>query len=180
MKSSVKRKGPPLTLAVLSIDRWLSKTSSVLAIVGITALVAAILVVVGDILWRRIGGQSFIGAVDLTQFSVVIAASLAIPYAFSRQSHVRVDLLSGVLSTSVTRLLDVLALALCVGILCFLFLLSWGRMMEIWTYGDVSQDLAIPMVYFWSALLVGLGLSVAICSIKAIKLALTGDFSDDN
>lgn len=167
-------------MAALRMDRWLCKVSSCLAMVGIAALVVAIIVVVGDIFWRRIGGQSFIGAVDLTQFSVVIAASLAIPYAFSEQSHVRVDLLSEVFPASVMKGLDFLALLLCVGILAFLLKLSWGRMLEVWTYGDVSQDLAIPMVYFWSALLLGLGLSIAICAVKAFKVAFTGDFSNDD
>ena len=42
----------------------------------------AIAIVVIDIIWRRIGGQSMVGAVDLTQFCVMAAASWAIPYAF--------------------------------------------------------------------------------------------------
>lgn len=65
------------------LDAGLVRATGWLAMAGICALVAAIAVVVGDIVWRRIGGGSFIGSVDLTQLSVMIAVSWSIPYAFA-------------------------------------------------------------------------------------------------
>lgn len=170
--------GPPNKSAVHLIDAWLGRITMIGALAGIMVLTVAILVVVGDIIWRRIGGGSFIGAVDLTQLSVVIAASFSIPYAFSTGAHVKVDLLGNHLSDGMKRFLDVLAALFGACLLSFLLWLTWGRAMEVWGYGDVSQDLAIPMILYWGALIVGLFLSVLVCLLIAAKFIVTKEPTD--
>lgn len=160
-------------LAAFSVraDKLLRKLTSLLAILGISALVVAITVVVGDIIWRRLGGGSFIGSVDLTQLSVMFAVSMAIPYAFSTGSHVSVDLLSQSFSTGFNRFLEIIAYLFGATITAFLCWLTTRRTNEIWTYGDVSQDLALPMIWYWAALCFGLGLSTFVCLIRVLRLA---------
>jgi len=170
--------GSPVNSATLLIDRWLGRLAMFGALFGILVLTVAILVVVGDIIWRRIGGGSFIGAVDLTQLSVVVAASLSIPYAFSTGAHVKVDLLGKYLSQGMKRFLDAMAALFGACLLGFLLWLTWGRAMEVWGYGDVSQDLAIPMILFWGALILGLFLSVLVCLLAAAKIVLLRDTPD--
>lgn len=168
---SSKTKGGGVTALVSRADRGLGTVSAVLAVVGMCALVVAIAVVIGDIVWRRIGGGSFIGSVDLTQFSVMIAVSLAIPYAFAMGGHVSVDLLTRNIGPLANRILDIAASltgAVITGFLCWL---SMGRAGEIWTYGDVSQDLALPMIWAWGALVFGLGFSALICTVRALRVA---------
>ena len=169
-RASVSRGGVIAALA-MRLDNGLVAVSALLAVLGMCALVVAIAVVIGDIVWRRIGGGSFIGSVDLTQFSVMIAVSLAIPYAFATSGHVSVDLLSRAVSPMATHILNVtasLAGAVITGFLCWL---SMGRAVEIWTYGDVSQDLALPMIWAWSSLVFGLGFSALICTVRALCMA---------
>lgn len=152
------------------LQRALSGLTRVMAYIGIAALMGAIVVVVGDIIWRRIGGGSFIGAVDLTQFCVMAAAAWSIPYAFAHQAHVSVDLFGERIPSCMSRWLAILA-ALMSALLCaFLLYLSWQRAMEQWTYGDVSQDLAIPMIAFWVFLLSGLAISVLVNSVMLLQL----------
>ncbi len=165
--------GSSILSVARSLDNALTHVTKAMALIGVSALVMAILVVVGDVIWRRIGGQSFIGSVDLTQFSVVIAASFAIPYAFARGSHVRVDLINGIMPDRVLHLLDVTAHLFAAVLLLFILWLTFGRAREIWAYGDVSQDLAIPMVLFWGGLVLGLALSVIVSAVKALILLLT-------
>ena len=166
--------GGPLAAFASHGDRLLVRLTAALAILGMCALIVAIAVVVGDILWRRVGGGSFIGSVDLTQFSVMIAVSLAIPYAFATGGHVSVDLLTRSLSTRANHILEICANLAGLAITAFLCWLSAGRAREIWSYGDVSQDLALPMIWFWNALVVGLGLSAFVCAIHAFRLMLAG------
>lgn len=170
--------GSPRRSAIQLIDGWLGKITMVGALLGITVLTIAILVVVGDIIWRRIGGGSFIGAVDLTQLSVVVAASLSIPYAFTKGAHVKVDLLGNHLSNGAKRFLDAAAALFGACLLSYLLWLTWGRAMEVWGYGDVSQDLAIPMILYWAALIVGLFLSVVVCLLIAAKLVIAKELPD--
>ena len=176
MKTTSQKPGkePPIISAVRLLDRGVASLTTLMAYVGIGALTAAIVVVVLDIAWRRIGGGSFIGAVDLTQFSVVAAASWAIPYAFSRNAHVSVDLLHDYFSSAVTRALDAAAALISAALMAFVLWLSWGRAMEVWGYGDVSQDLAVPMILAWSFLLSGFAVSFVNCAVNFLKILILG------
>lgn len=167
-------KGGAAAALALRLDGGLLKLTAAMAIMGICALVVAIAVVVGDIIWRRVGGGSFIGAVDLTQFSVMIAVSWSIPYAFATGSHVTVDLLSKAFTANATRWLDIGASLTGAVISGFLGWLSAGRAWEVWGYGDVSQDLAIPMILFWSFLVSGLTMSVIVCLVRIARLLSPG------
>ena len=165
------REGGQLTAFIVSMDALLRKLTSALAILGIAALVVAIAVVVGDIVWRRLGGGSFIGSVDLTQLTVMLAVSMAIPYAFSTGAHVSVDLLNQSFRAGFNRFLEIIAYLFGAIITAFLCWLTIRRTNEIWTYGDVSQDLALPMIWYWAALCIGLGLSTLVCLIRVLRLA---------
>lgn len=145
------------------------------AYVGIGALAIAILIVVVDVIWRRIGDQALIGAVDLTQLCVMAAAFLSIPHAFVRRSHVVVDLLAGGLSDRGRRLLDLLGAVLSMAVLGLILYLGWGRAMEQLRYGDVSQDLAIPMIWYWGFALAGAGLSVLAAFAFFLRRLMEGD-----
>lgn len=160
---------------VQRLDAGLLRLTSALALLGIFALVVAIAVVVGDIVWRRLGGGSFIGSVDLTQLSVMIAVSLSIPYAFASGGHVTIDLLGRAVGRRGKRMLDVAAGVLGACVTAFLCWLSAKRGWEVWGYGDVSQDLAIPMSLFWSALVAGLGLSAVVCLVRAARRAASAE-----
>ncbi|MEM7068894.1 MAG: TRAP transporter small permease [Pseudomonadota bacterium] len=160
------------------LDDRLRQFTNVMAIIGIAFLILAVTVVVGDIVWRRIGGGSFIGAIDLTQFSVMAAVSWSIPYVFSVGGHVRVDLLSGWFNNAIKRVLDCIAYLIGAGMSGFLCWLSSKRGMEIWTYGDVSQDLAIPMIWFWAFLISGLAISTLVCLVRASRIAVDTGFGD--
>ena len=166
---TLSKSGSAAALA-LRLDGALLKLTAAMAIAGICALIVAVAVVVGDIIWRRVGGGSFIGAVDLTQFSVMIAVSWSIPYAFATGSHVTVDLLSEAYSPNATRWLDIFASLTGALIAGFLGWLSAGRAWEILGYGDVSQDLAIPMILFWGFLVSGLAMSVVVCVVRMANL----------
>ncbi|MEQ5778115.1 MULTISPECIES: TRAP transporter small permease [unclassified Thalassospira] len=169
------RDEPQLRAAVRRLDHIMTRITDIFAFAGMTALIGAIAVVVADIVWRRIGGQSFIGAVDLTQFCVMAAASWAIPHAFSTGAHVTVDLFGKRTFRGFFRVVDTLIPLTGAALMAFLFYLSWGRAMEQLAYGDVSQNLAIPMILFWVFLLSGLALSTLVCFVKFLKFVFTGE-----
>tara|TARA_R110002012_G_scaffold85196_1_gene212637 strand:- start:105 stop:641 length:537 start_codon:yes stop_codon:yes gene_type:complete len=164
-----------LRAAVRRLDGVISRITDMFAFAGMSALIGAIAVVVIDIVWRRIGGQSFIGAVDLTQFCVMAAASWAIPHAFSTEAHVTVDLFGKKQFRAFFKIIDALIPLTGAALMAFLFYLSWERAMEQLAYGDVSQNLAIPMILFWVFLLSGLALSGLVCFVKFLKFIVTGE-----
>lgn len=166
---------PQLHAAVRRLDSLMTRITDIFAFIGMSALIGAIGVVVVDIVWRRIGDQSFIGAVDLTQFCVMAAASWAIPHAFSTGAHVTVDLFGKRQFRAFFKIIDALIPLTGAALMAFLFYLSWGRAMEQLSYGDVSQNIAIPMILYWVFLLSGLALSGLVCFVKFLKFIVTGE-----
>ena len=156
----------------------LQKVVSIFSLLGMGALLGVILTVVGDILWRRIADQSFIGLVDITQLFIMAAASTAIPLAFSKSKHVTVDLLNNLFPLPISKLLDITAQLISLALMCFLFYLTWGKTMQVISYGDVSQNLEIPKIYHWGILLLGLLLSILVCLGKLVERLLA--FSVNN
>jgi len=51
-------KGGFIAALATRLDRGLAAVSAILAVIGVCALVVAIAVVIGDIVWRRMGGGS--------------------------------------------------------------------------------------------------------------------------
>lgn len=174
-QSSDIRDEPQLPAAVRRLDSIMTRITDIFAFIGMAALMGAIAVVVIDIVWRRIGDQSFIGAVDLTQFCVMAAASWAIPHAFSTGAHVTVDLFGKNHFRTFFKIIDALIPLAGAALMAFLFYLSWERAMEQLSYGDVSQNLAIPMILYWVFLLSGLALSALVCFVKFLKYLVTGE-----
>ena len=168
-----KRNTSRFQRAVCALDRLMNAFTDCLALFGMMTLIAAIMVVVVDIVWRRICHHSFIGTVDVTQFCVMAAASWSIPHAFSTGAHVSVDLLAKIGKNGSALAMEGAARLLATLLMAFLFGLSWQRAMEQWGYGDVSQNLAIPMIVFWLFLPSGLAVSAVVCLVKFLKLVLT-------
>ncbi|MEG9883767.1 MAG: TRAP transporter small permease [Hyphomicrobiales bacterium] len=162
-----------LKRAVCALDRFMNAFTNCLAAFGMMTLIAAIMVVVVDIVWRRIFHHAFIGTVDVTQFCVMAAASWSIPHAFSTGAHVSVDLLGKIAKNGFALAMEGAARLIATLLMAFLFSLSWQRAMEQWSYGDVSQNLSIPMIAFWLFLLSGMVLSAVVCFVKFLKLVFT-------
>lgn len=135
--------------------RAIERTTAVCAFIGIGSLVIAIGLVVTDIVWRRVLGGAVIGVIDLTQLCVMAAAFWSIPYAFTTRAHVTVDLLSARLGRGTRLWLDGLGGLLSIGLMALILFLGWQRAMEQWSFGDMSQDLGIPIIWYWAFLLSG-------------------------
>lgn len=104
---------------------------------------------------------------------LMAAASWSIPHAFSTGAHVSVDLLAKIGKNGSALAMEGVAQLLATLLMAFLFRLSWQRAMEQWGYGDVSQNLAIPLMAFWLFLLSGLAVAAVACLVKFLKLVLT-------
>lgn len=155
-----------------AVGRWIDGLCHGVAVTGIACLMAAIAIVVVDILFRRTLGWTVLGTVDLTQLCVMAAAFGSIPYAFLKDGHVRVELATTALPRRLRAGLDALAAlggALLLGGLAWL---AWGQMLLRWDYGDRSQDLGIPMVIYWGLLIGGCGLSVLATLTVALRRLL--------
>ncbi|HEX2257343.1 MAG TPA: TRAP transporter small permease subunit, partial [Afifellaceae bacterium] len=122
--------------------------------------------------WRRVVGGAFVDIVDINKLCLTAAASFAIPYGFVRGSHVTVDLLAERLPPRARPLLDAAVLLSGAALLALILYLSWFAALQRYAFGDMSQNLRIPMIYYWALFLAGLALAVAVALERAARSAL--------
>lgn len=131
-----------------------------LAGVGVLAYGVAALVTVADILGRQVG-LPINGVVDLVQLFVIAGAWLVMPYAFMTGAHVGVDFLVRAMPAGVETALRALGAAAAVGLLGLMFWQGFATYQMRTMFGDSSQQLGIPIAWYWRPLLLGLAMSLA-------------------
>jgi TRAP-type C4-dicarboxylate transport system permease small subunit len=134
--------------------RLIDRVIELLAAVGVTAYAAAALVTVADIVGRRFG-YAINGVVDLVQLCVTAGTWFVIPWAFAAGAHVSVELFITRLPPSARRTLAVAAALLAAGILMLMLRYGWDAFAIQARLGDRSQQLGIPIAFYWWPLLAG-------------------------
>lgn len=147
-----------------------------LAVLGVAAYCGAALVTVADVLGRTVG-LPVEGVVDLVQLFVVTGAWLVMPYAFMTGAHVSVDFVVNALPSALRVPLQLFAAAVAL-VLVGLMLRYGFDTFEVRTmFGDRSQQLGIPVAWYWYPLLAGLTVSLIAVVLEAATVLQrrTGD-----
>ncbi len=134
---------------------------------GVAAYAAAALFTVGDVIGRQIG-MPIPGVIDLVQLCVLGGAWLVIPYAFLTGAHVGVDLLVESFPRALETLLRTMAGLAAIALLTMMFSYCYDTFQQKLMFGDRSQQLGIPIFYFWIPLLYGVALSIVAAALAII------------
>ncbi|MFX4295930.1 TRAP transporter small permease [Pseudosulfitobacter pseudonitzschiae] len=129
------------------------------AMLGVIAYGAAALVTVADIIGRRFG-LPVEGVVDLVQLFVVTGAWLVLPFAFLTAAHVSVDFVLDLLPHAFVVPLKILGTVLSLGLLGLMLQQGYTTFLTRTMFGDTSQQLGIPIAWYWYPLLVGMTVSL--------------------
>ncbi|MEC9482557.1 MAG: TRAP transporter small permease, partial [Halomonas sp.] len=140
------------------------------AAAGVAAYAAAALLTVADVIGRQVG-LPIPGMVDLVQLCVLGGAWLVIPYAFMTGAHVGVDLLVESFPPRLTALLRGVAGIAAIGLLGLMLHFCYATFQQQVMFGDRSQQLGIPIFYFWLPLLFGVGLSIVGVALALVPTA---------
>jgi TRAP-type C4-dicarboxylate transport system permease small subunit len=163
----------PLVLLCGAVDRL----ARVAALAGVAALMGAMSLTVADIVLRRLFGFALIGTLDLVQLCIMAAAFLAIPYGFVTGGHVGIEMATDRLPPRALALAKTTA---ALAGFAFMTAVGWFGLEQAVLqhgYGDVSQTVGIPMIYYWLPLLAGTGLSMLATAVLAARffvVALVG------
>lgn len=131
--------------------------------IGGALMIGVILITVADVFARKFFSTGYFGLVDVTQLAVVGFAYLAMPRAFLTGAHVAVELYDHRLSPRADLALKSFALILSIGVLSLMLWYGWTQASRVLRYGDVSQNVEIPMIWYWGMLLGGAALSWLVC-----------------
>ncbi len=158
------------------IGHIFEKSVRLVAIIGIAFLSIAAVLTVADVALRRSAGITIPGLVDLTQLMMMYAIYFGIIYAFTVRAHVTVTILTDKLPHRAKRFVaGVWWLASSV-IMAVLAYASWTQAADQFEYGDISQTIGIPMIYYWLPVVVGL----IICVPASLHVAIGDLFDADN
>ncbi len=143
------------------------------AVVGVLGFAAAAAITLYNVIGRPFG-FGLLGAVDLVQLFVLGGGWLVIPYAFMTGAHVGVKAVINTLPTALQWGLRTAAILAAMALLALMLLNSIESFQQELRFGDVSQEMGIPIMYYWLPVLYGMGLSVL-----AAPLVLLGDQDRD-
>lgn len=154
-------------------SRWLAR-------LGILFLVLAMAVTVTDIGLRLVARVSLAlfdtplnliipGVVDITQLLIMAVAYLAMPYAFTTESHVAVELLTDRFGRRGKALASAFGALMGLGLMLLIAIYGLAQARLQFGYGDSSQTIGIPILWYWVPLLVGAALSVVATALLALR-----------
>jgi len=123
-------------------------------------LAGMMLLTVADVVLRALFARPIPGMLDLIELGLACTIFLALPAVFLRDEHLVVDVIDHVAPRGVVRWLDLAGALLSAAVLA---VMAW-RMLplarDMHAFGDVSADLAIPKLWYWVPVLVGVMASV--------------------
>lgn len=140
---------------------------------GIAALLVPTVLICADIVWRRAIGGAFMDTFDITKLCLVAVAAWSIPYGFVHGSHVSVGILVERLPARAQILFDGVIHTAAALLFALLGWFAWHAAALHVSYHDTTQNLGIPVIYYWVVFLVGLALTILACLWRAAR-ALRG------
>lgn len=149
--------------------RLLDRVFALLAGAGTAGLVVAIAMVAIDVVMRRTFQRSVVGTVDVTELVVLIGAFLAIPLVFMRGGQVSVEIATDALPQRARDFLDGIGALLGAGLFAAIGWFSLQPARLSISAGDVSQDLAIPLLWYWLPMIAGCFLAAFAAAAMAIS-----------
>ncbi|AKH22054.1 hypothetical protein AAY24_04735 [Sedimenticola thiotaurini] len=134
---------------------------------GILLLLGAVLATTADVLARKLLGFTYQGTIDVVQLFVLSAAFLSIPYAFISRSHVAVALFTDKFGPRGQSAISLLASFLATVIMAAFAWFGFGHAAMQMEYGDVSQTIGIPIIWYWVPVIYGSALSSLISLVMS-------------
>jgi len=162
-----------------TLYRGAHRLAAVVAMLGALSALAAGFITCGDVVLRNLGQRGVLGLVDITQMLIMTTAFLTLPYGFLAGSHVVVEVGTDRLPRALLHM--VVAFAALVGCALMAAIAYWGGQQAVMLaeMGDSSQTIGIPVVYYWTPLVVGSLLSALAALLVAVRHGVMAGGGDD-
>lgn len=140
----------------------MKRATLLLALGGTIGFLVAVALTVTDIVLRSVSTLTVHGLTDIVTLCTMVGAMLAIPYGFAADQHVSIDVFTSRMPPSAQKALRLLAAVLSFAFLAGAAWFGFKQMLSAYGYGDRSQSIGIPMVWYWIPLLIGIGLGALV------------------
>ncbi|MBP0617415.1 TRAP transporter small permease subunit [Jiella mangrovi] len=145
---------------------------------GLMILVIAVIVSI-DVLTRNVLGISILNSLELSVYLFAVAISFGMSYTALCGAHIRVDVLYARFPAPLRRAMDFLAFASLAALSIFLFVSTFGLVVENAEHGTRSNSviavpLAIPQA-FWALGLFVFAVTASLLALRHATLLFRGD-----
>jgi len=137
------------------------------------ALVAMMLIVVGDVVLRAVFNTPLRGAYDLVSIALLVMVFFGIGPVVVMKREILIDLIDGAVKPIVLRALKTLPSVLTLAVFSFV---GWAMLepaINAWRWGDRSLELGLPLWLLWLPAFVGL-VGILISAGLALQNTLNG------
>lgn len=151
------------------------KASEIINGIGITLLLAMMLLMVVDVFLRRIFNRPLTGSFELVQFMLVTIVYSAAAYATCKKAHISIDLLTSRLPDKTKALIESITLLLSLFLFGLVTFRNLIRAAELCRDGTTSVLLSIPLYPFYYVVAFGcaiLSLVLLIQLMESVKKAV--------
>ncbi len=154
---------------MIALYRGIERASVALAYAGMILISISIAISMVDIAGRKTVGWSIFGIIDLGQLLVMSCICLAMPLTFIREGHVGVEFATDPLAPHALAVLKLIVAATTFVAVAVLARYAAAQAMLQWAKGDRTATLGIPMIWYWTPLLIGLGVSALACIVQIAR-----------
>lgn len=152
------------------IARLLRRLAQAFALLGSAVALGVAAMTVASIVLRALTTRPIQGDVELTQFGIALAISLAVPWCQLRGANIIVDFFTQGLPVAAIRRLDGLG---ALAIAAMFALLAWRTgvgAFAVHEAGETSMIRSLPMWWVYASLAPGLALAAAIAALQGALL----------
>jgi TRAP-type C4-dicarboxylate transport system permease small subunit len=135
--------GPP-TSTVGRLDRWYGAFEATLNFISGVAIFLLMLIGVGQIAGRQLLGLPIYGYIDYIEQASAIFAFLGIAYCQRSGTHIRMELVLGLLPRRWLWRFEAVSILVALGIMGLLIWASWFDFLRAWQLGDSTMDIRLP------------------------------------
>ena len=149
------------------IATGLRRLAFAFALLGSAAALAVAALTVTSVALRALTSQPIQGDIELAQFGIALAISLAVPWCQLRGANIIVDFFTQRLPAARIRMLDGIGALL---IAVMFALLAWRTGVgaaSVYEAGETSMIRALPMWWVYASLAPGLALAALIALLQA-------------
>lgn len=151
------------------IDKGMGKLSNFVGFLSIIFLVFMMLLIVIDIFLRAVFNSPIPGTFEFTEFIMIIATFLGLPWATYMESHIQVSSLTNKLPPRVREALIIINYVMILALCAMIASSSFVEAMAVKKIGIVSAITNIPKYPFYIIVSVGYFLTILVLIIQLVK-----------
>lgn len=142
-------------LLAWNIISWASRIAGIIATIAVMSIMV---VTVADVLLRFIFNRPIPGSVELCQYFIVVGGFLGLAWCAIKGAHVKVDVISAILSPRVIKVSDLLNYLIALSIVPFVAWRLFNHARIVQLQKTASSNLEIPAYPFY--IMAGIGFTL--------------------